>query len=76
MAIDSIGVTFLGTCSAVPSSTRNHSSLALRLDRELWLFDAGEATQHQLHKSTLRIGRIAKIFITHMHMVPTPPIQA
>ncbi|KAJ3099627.1 hypothetical protein HK100_004855 [Physocladia obscura] len=40
-------ITFLGTASAQPSPTRNHSSLAFRCDGEVWLFDCGEATQHQ-----------------------------
>ncbi|KAF8897686.1 beta-lactamase-like protein [Infundibulicybe gibba] len=63
----SLNVTFLGTASAQPSSTRNHSSLALRLGGDVWLFDCGEATQHQLQKSTVKMGRIGKIFITHAH---------
>ncbi|ETV96195.1 hypothetical protein H310_10389 [Aphanomyces invadans] len=42
-------ITFLGTASAQPSPTRNHSSLAFRPDaNDVWLFDCGEATQHQL----------------------------
>lgn len=65
--IGSIELIFLGTASAQPSSTRNHSSLAVRLAGDVWLFDCGEATQHQLQKSTLRMGKIKKIFITHMH---------
>ena len=66
--IASLGITFLGTASARPSSTRNHSSLALRLDRDIWLFDCGEATQHRAFKSNLvKIGKIEKIFITHLH---------
>ncbi|KAI6047450.1 Metallo-hydrolase oxidoreductase [Pisolithus marmoratus] len=52
--IGSIDLVFLGTASAQPSSTRNHSSLA-------------EATQHQLQKSILKMGKIKKIFITHTH---------
>jgi ribonuclease Z len=60
-------ITFLGTASAQPSSTRNHSALAMRLGGDLWLFDCGEATQHQLQKSTLKMGKIEKIFITHTH---------
>ena len=65
--IGSIALTFLGTASAQPSSTRNHSALALRLGRDVWLFDCGEATQHQLQKSTVKMGKIEKIFITHTH---------
>ncbi|KAJ3006994.1 UNVERIFIED_CONTAM: hypothetical protein HDU68_003767 [Siphonaria sp. JEL0065] len=41
-------ITFLGTASAQPSPTRNHSALAFRCDGEVWLVDCGEATQHQL----------------------------
>lgn len=65
--LTSLSVTFLGTASAQPSSTRNHSALALRLNSDVWLFDCGEATQHQLQKSTLKMGKIEKIFITHTH---------
>ncbi|GLB33960.1 putative metallo-beta-lactamase [Lyophyllum shimeji] len=60
-------VTFLGTAAAQPSPTRNHSSLALHLGGDVWLFDCGEATQHQIQKSVVRMGRIEKIFITHTH---------
>ena len=41
---------FLGTGAGVPSRNRNVSALALKLLDELnevWLFDCGEATQHQ-----------------------------
>ncbi|KAG7096781.1 hypothetical protein E1B28_004191 [Marasmius oreades] len=62
-----INLTFLGTASAQPSSTRNHSALTLRLGSDAWLFDCGEATQHQIQKSAVKMGRIEKIFITHTH---------
>jgi len=66
-SLSSVNVTILGSASAQPSSTRNHSALALRLNGDVWLFDCGEATQHRLQKSNVKIGRIKKIFITHTH---------
>ena len=64
-----MNITFLGTSSGVPTITRNVSSLALKLSQkaEVWLFDCGEGTQHQLIKSTIKSSQIRKIFITHMH---------
>ena len=62
-----VELTFLGTSSGAPSFTRNVSSLALRLENEIWLFDCGEATQHQLMRSQLKYAKISKIFVTHMH---------
>ncbi|XFA73382.1 ribonuclease Z [Thermosynechococcaceae cyanobacterium Okahandja] len=62
-------LTFLGTSSGVPTRGRNVSSVALRLPqrKEIWLFDCGEATQHQLLRTPLRTSQIRRIFITHMH---------
>lgn len=64
-----MNITFLGTSSGVPSLTRNVSSLALKLTQssEVWLFDCGEGTQHQIMKSNIKSSQITKIFITHMH---------
>lgn len=62
-------ITFLGTSSGVPTRSRNVSSIALRLAQraEIWLFDCGEGTQHQLLRSELKSSQIRRIFITHMH---------
>jgi ribonuclease BN (tRNA processing enzyme) len=65
--LSAVHITFLGTASAQPSATRNHSALALRLSGDVWLFDCGEATQHQIQKSEVKMGKIEKIFITHTH---------
>lgn len=58
---------FLGTASCVPSMSRGVSCVALRYNRETWLFDCGESTQIQFQKSTLRASRVRKIFLTHNH---------
>lgn len=62
-------ITFLGTSSGVPTRSRNVSSIALRLPQraEVWLFDCGEGTQHQLLRSDVKISQIRRIFVTHMH---------
>jgi len=53
----------------VPTRSRNVSSIALRLSQraEIWLFDCGEGTQHQILRSELRVSQITRIFVTHMH---------
>jgi ribonuclease Z len=53
----------------VPTRSRNVSGIALRLPQraEVWLFDCGEGTQHQLLRSDLRVSQIRRIFVTHMH---------
>ncbi|MEC5187508.1 ribonuclease Z [Geobacillus thermodenitrificans] len=61
---------FLGTGAGVPAKERNVSSIALQLLEErgaTWLFDCGEATQHQILHTAIRPRRIEHIFITHLH---------
>lgn len=61
---------FLGTGAGVPSKERNVAAVALALLQELnsmWLFDCGEATQHQILHTSIKPRKINKIFITHMH---------
>src|SRR5690625_3515145 len=63
-------LTFLGTGAGIPSKERNVSAVALSLLQELnsiWLFDCGEATQHQILHTSIKSRKINKIFITHMH---------
>lgn len=61
---------FLGTGAGLPSLQRNVSALALLLQepqQQIWLFDCGEATQHQLLASPLHPSKIAYLFISHLH---------
>lgn len=61
---------FLGTGAGVPTKKRNVSAIALSLLNEkgaVWLFDCGEGTQQQWLQTPLKLSRLEKIFITHLH---------
>ncbi|POW11472.1 hypothetical protein PSTT_05250, partial [Puccinia striiformis] len=60
-------ITFLGTSAGKPTIQRNPSSLALRMDGQIWIFDCGEATTHQIMRTNLKASNVTKIFITHLH---------
>jgi len=62
-------LTFLGTSAGKPTAERNVSAAALELDQDnkWYLFDCGEATQHQLLRTRPSVGKLATIFITHLH---------
>lgn len=62
-------LTFLGTSSGVPTKNRNVTALALQtaLNRDWWLIDCGEGTQHRLQHIALTVHDLAGICITHVH---------
>lgn len=62
-------LTFLGTSSGVPTIRRNVTALALHttMNRDWWLVDCGEATQHQLLRIPLTVHELVGICITHIH---------
>ena len=60
-------ITWLGTSSGAPTFSRNVSATAVRTKDEVWLFDCGEATQHQMMRCGVKLSKISRIFITHMH---------
>lgn len=62
-------LTFLGTSSGVPTKNRNVTALAIQtsLNRDWWLVDCGEATQHRLQHTPLSVHDLAGICITHIH---------
>lgn len=61
--------TFLGTSAGLPTRERNVTGLALAIDqqREWYLIDCGEGTQHQLLRSRYSAAKLRAIFITHIH---------
>jgi ribonuclease Z len=64
-----VDLLFLGTSSGTPTRTRNVSGLALLEDkgRGWYLIDCGEATQHQVLRTSLSLHALRAIFITHVH---------
>ncbi len=57
----------LGTGSALPSKDKHFSATVVTVENELFLFDCGEGTQHQLLEAGVRWSRLKAIFITHLH---------
>ncbi|MGE8204435.1 ribonuclease Z [Heyndrickxia sp. NPDC080065] len=63
-------ILFLGTGAGIPAKLRNVTSIALKMLEErksIWLFDCGEATQHQILHTSVKPRKIEKVFITHLH---------
>jgi ribonuclease Z len=57
----------LGCGGMMPLPNRHLTSVLLRREGELFLFDAGEGTQVSLRKLNLRWKKISVIFISHTH---------
>jgi ribonuclease Z len=57
----------LGTGGMMPLPGRHLTSVLLRREGELFLFDCGEGTQVSLRALNLRWKRITAIFISHTH---------
>ena len=62
-----ITIVFLGTGSAIPTITRNHSSIFFRYKEKNILIDCGEGTQRQIRKAKINPCKITDILITHFH---------
>lgn len=62
-------ITFLGTSSGVPTKSRNVTAIALQIsnNKNWYLVDCGEATQHQLQHTSLSLNKLNVICITHVH---------
>ena len=62
-------VIFLGTSSGMPTLRRNVSAIAMVFSKnnKLWLWDCGEGTQQQIQNTNLKLSKLEKVFITHLH---------
>ena len=60
-------VKILGCSSAAPTLTRNLSAQVLNFHEKLFLLDCGEGTQIQLRKYGVKMQKISRIFISHLH---------
>lgn len=58
---------FLGSGGSWPTKERNLSSIALKMNGEIILFDCAEGTQRQLFLSGLNFMHVDKILISHFH---------
>ncbi|MBS3815823.1 MAG: ribonuclease Z, partial [Hadesarchaea archaeon] len=60
-------IIFLGTSGSMPTKERGLSSIAIRREGEVLLFDCGEGTQRQMIHAGISPMKINSIFITHFH---------
>jgi len=60
-------VTFLGTSGSMPTPERGASAVAVKLGKDLILFDCGEGTQRQMVIAGLSFHKVTLILITHLH---------
>ena len=62
-----LALTILGNNSAIPSHGRHPTCQILQTQDENYLIDCGEGTQMQLTKYKIKVSKINKIFISHLH---------
>jgi ribonuclease Z len=61
-----LSVVFLGTGGSVPTARRATACLLARVGGERLLFDCGEGSQRQMHRS-VGLVQLDEIYITHYH---------
>ncbi|MBP8823172.1 MAG: ribonuclease Z [Flavobacteriales bacterium] len=60
-------VTTLGTGAALPARGRYPTAQLLNIHERLFLVDCGEGTQERLRMAQVNMGRIERVFISHLH---------
>jgi ribonuclease Z len=61
-----LSVVFLGTGGSVPTARRATACLLARVGGERLLFDCGEGSQRQMHRS-IGLVQVDEVYITHYH---------
>ncbi|MCL2786381.1 MAG: MBL fold metallo-hydrolase, partial [Methanomassiliicoccaceae archaeon] len=62
-----VDILFAGTGASVPSRERSLPCVAVRMNRDIILFDCGEGSQRQLMVSPFSFMRVKAIFVSHLH---------
>ncbi|MEM2974489.1 MAG: ribonuclease Z [Candidatus Micrarchaeia archaeon] len=62
-----IRIVILGSGGAVPAPDRNLTSIAMRYEGDVYLFDCAEGTQRQMMKYGISYAKVKAIFISHLH---------
>ena len=60
-------INILGCGSALPTTRHLATSQVVDLRDKLYMIDCGEGTQVQMRRMRLHFGRLAHIFISHLH---------
>ena len=60
-------INILGCGSALPTTRNLATSQIVDLRDKLYMIDCGEGTQVQMRRMRVRFGRLAHIFISHLH---------
>ena len=60
-------INILGCGSALPTARHLATSQIVDLRDKLYMIDCGEGTQVQMRRMRVRFGRLAHIFISHLH---------
>lgn len=60
-------INILGCGSALPTTRHLSTSQIVDLRDKLYMIDCGEGTQVQMRRMRVRFGRLAHIFISHLH---------
>lgn len=60
-------INILGCGSALPTTRHLATSQIVDLRDKLYMIDCGEGTQVQMRRMSVRFGRLAHIFISHLH---------